>query len=181
MSQQIARYWRKFTQEQMINRGLGLLRIVYGIYWMYHASWKVPPDFGQIDNTGLWFWISQGAEYPTFDWYHAFLESFVLQNFTLVGYLVLLVESTIGLSLFLGVFTRLGTLLGVLVSINIMLTVASVPSETVWFYIALIGLHLLLGITRSGRFFGTDNRLAQRLSKLSVNGSPVAAFLLRFT
>ena len=30
-----------------------LVRLLVGIMWLYNAAWKVPPDFGQADNSGL--------------------------------------------------------------------------------------------------------------------------------
>ena len=177
----ILRYWDKITEKEIVRLGLGFLRLIYGAYWLYAASWKVPPDFGRTTNTGLWHWISQGVQHPTSSWYQSLLEQIVIPNFVTFGYLVLFVELVIGLSVFLGVLTRLGTALGVIMSANIMLTVASVPGETIWFYVALSGLHLLLGTTRSGRFWGLDARLAQSLARAAARGSPPAAALVRLT
>lgn len=172
--------WRP-PRSGIVSLGLGALRAIYGLYWLYAASWKVPPDFGQVTNTGLWHWISQGIQYPTHSWYQAFLEGLVIPNFRLVGYLVLLTELFIGLSLLLGAFTRLGAVVGILMSLNIMLTVVSVPGETVGFYVALIALHLLLSITRSGRNWGMDARLARKLAGKAANGNEMASFLVRLT
>lgn len=181
MSDRVIRYWNIISREGLSSLGLGLLRAVYGLYWLYAASWKVPPDFGQTTDTGLWYWVSQGIQYPTSASYQAFLEGVVVSNFTLFGYLILLTELTIGLSLLLGALTRLGTAVGTLVSVNIMLSVVNVPGETVWFYVALIGLHLILGITRSGRRWGLDTRLARRLAGATAGGNRWAALLVRFT
>ncbi|MFQ5857408.1 MAG: hypothetical protein ACE5LU_17515 [Anaerolineae bacterium] len=94
---------------------------------------------------------------------------------------MLLTELLIGLSLFLGAFTRLGTAIGTLMSVSIMLSVVEVPGETVWFYIALIGLHLLLGITSSGKTWELDVRLEQKLAGAAASDSQVAELLVRLT
>lgn len=174
-------YWDKVAGQQRVRLGLGLLRVVYGAYWLYAASWKVPPDFGRAAGTGLWRWISQGAQFPTLAWYHGLLEGLVIPHFAIFGYLVLLTELLIGLSLLLGALTRLGAAVGLFMSVNITLTVASVPGEMIWFYAALIGLHLLLGITRSGRFWGLDARLARELAGAATSGSRLASVLIRLT
>lgn len=181
ISERVFRYWDRVAGQPTFHLGLGLLRAVYGAYWLYAASWKVPPDFGQAAGTGLWRWISQGDQFPTFSWYHGFLESIIIPHFNAFGYLVLLTELLIGLSLFLGAFTRLGTAIGLFMSANITLTVTNVPGESIWFYVTLIGLHLLLGITRSGRFLGLDAGLARRLASAAANGSSVARLLVGLT
>ena len=173
--------WGTLSRQRGHALSLAALRIAYGLYWLRAAAWKVPPDFGQATDTGLWYWVRQEVAHPAFPWYRAFLEGFVVPNFTLVGYLVLFTECLIGLSLLLGLFTRLGTAIGALMSLNILLGVVGVPGETVWFYLALIGLHLLLGITRSGRTWGLDAHLAPRLERAAAQGSRAAAMLKRFT
>ncbi len=184
MPEDTLNHWNRIMDrldQRIVMHGLSLLRIAYGVYWLYAASWKVPPDFGQATDTGLWHWISQGVQHPTFSWYQGLLEQIIIPNFNSFGYLVLFTELLIGLSVFLGAFTRLGALLGLVMSLNIMLTVTNVPGEMVWFYVVLIGLHLLLGITRSGRFWGMDARIAPKLARAAANGSPAAALLIRLT
>ena len=180
-SERVFGFWDRVAGQPRLHLGLGLLRAVYGAYWLYAASWKVPPDFGRTAGTGLWRWISQGTQFPTFAWYHGLLEGVIIPHFATFGYLVLLTELLIGLSLFLGAFTRLGTAIGLFMSANITLTVANVPGETILFYAALIGLHLLLGITRSGRFWGLDAGLARRLAGAATSGSRLASVLIRLT
>ncbi|MFQ5342228.1 MAG: TQO small subunit DoxD [Anaerolineae bacterium] len=180
-SERVLSYWDRVAGQQTFHLGLGLLRAFYGVYWLYAASWKVPPDFGRVAGAGLWRWISEGAQFPTFSWYHGLLEGVIIPHFATLGYLVLLTELLIGFSLLLGAFTRLGTAIGLFMSVNITLTVANVPGETVLFYATLIGLHLLLGLTRSGRFWGLDARLARRLAGAATNGSRVARLLVRLT
>lgn len=180
-SERVLMYWDRIAGQPTFRLGLGLLRAVYGAYWLYAASWKVPPDFGRAAGAGLWRWISQGTQFPTFSWYHGLLEGVIIPHFATFGYLVLLTELLIGLSLLLGAFTRLGTTIGLFMSVNIALTVANVPGEMIWFYVALIGPHLLLGITRSGRFWGLDARLARGLAGAAANGSGAARLLVRLT
>ncbi len=181
ISNHVTKFWDRSAGQPPGRLALGLLRVVYGLYWLYAASWKVPPDFGRVSDTGLWHWISQGIQYPTLAWYRSLLEAIVVPNFTLFGYVVLLTELTIGLSLCLGAFTRLGAALGIVMSVNITLSVLNVPGEAAWFYAALIGLHLLLGITRSGRVWGVDARLAEKLAGAAAGGNRLAGWLVWLT
>lgn len=66
---------------------VGLLRIMYGILWLQQAKWKVPPDFGMKAGDGLWYWLNQAIQYPTWSVHHAFLTNVVLPHFILFGYL----------------------------------------------------------------------------------------------
>ncbi len=182
ISNYVTRFWDRIAgQPPSWQLALGLLRAAYGLYWLYAASWKVPPDFGRATDTGLWHWISQGIQYPTLAWYQSLLESLIIPNFTLFGYLVLLTELVIGLSLFLGAFTRLGAALGIAMSVNITLSVLNVPGEAAWFYAALISLHLLMGITRSGRVWGLDAHLAEKLAGAASGGNCLAGRLVWLT
>ncbi len=143
---------------------VGLLRIVYGLLWIQQAAWKVPPDFGRTAGDGLWYWLNQAVQHPTWSLHHAFLTSVVLPNFILFGYLTLFTELFIGLTLLLGLFSRLGALVGLAMSINITLSVLKVPHEWPWSYLMLIGYSLLFLSFRSGRSLGLDGFLSRWLS-----------------
>src|SRR5574337_2219473 len=98
-------------QESLLFRfTVGVLRIMYGILWLEQAKWKVPPDFGMKAGDGLWYWLNQAIQYPTWSVHHAFLTNVVLPNLILFGYVTLLTEAVIGLSLTFGLFARLGGL-----------------------------------------------------------------------
>ena len=153
-------------QESLLFRAtLGGLRIMYGILWLQQAMWKVPPDFGMKAGDGLWYWLNQAVQHPTWSVHHAFLTKVVLPNFVLFGYLTLLTEAFIGLSLTLGLFARLGGLVGFLMAINVTLSVLRVPNEWHWTYFMLIGYSLLFLSFPSGRSLGFDSVLLRWLEK----------------
>ncbi len=91
--------------------------------------WKVPPDFGMKAGDGLWYWLNQAIQHPTWSVHHAFLTNVVLPNFILFGYLTLLTEAFIGLSLTFGLFARLGGLVGCLMAINVTLSFSHGSSD----------------------------------------------------
>lgn len=156
---------------------VGVLRIMYGLLWLQQASWKVPPDFGQKAGDGLWFWLNQAVQHPTWSVHHAFLTKVVLPNFILFGYLTLLTEAFIGFTMFLGLFARLGALAGFLMSLNITLSVLRVPNEWVWTYLMLIGYSLLFLSMRPGRCLGLDGLLARWVGEAATRRGTVAKLL----
>jgi thiosulfate dehydrogenase [quinone] large subunit len=98
------------------------------------------------------------------------LTKVVLPNFILFGYLTLLTEAFIGLSLTLGLFARLGALIGFFMSINVTLSVLSVPNEWHWTYLMLIGYSLLFLSLRSGRSLGIDTLIHRWLARRPSRG-----------
>ncbi len=148
---------------------LGFLRIAYGILWLQQVSWKVPPDFGLIRKDGLYFWTSEMAKYSFLPPHRFFVESVVLPNFLLFAWLTLLTELFIGVSHLVGVVSRLGALLALAMSANLLVGLARHPAEWPWSYLMLLGYALLFLSGHPGRVMGLDGWLSRRLS------SPVLA------
>jgi len=81
-----------------------------------------------------------------------------IPHFTLFGWLLFLVELGIGLSLLLGLWTRLGALAGVVQATVIALLVVRAPGEWVWTYVLFITLGLVVALTPSGERLSIDAR-----------------------
>jgi thiosulfate dehydrogenase [quinone] large subunit len=141
---------------------IGLCRMIIGIMWLGSAFWKLPPDFGQTTNSGLWAWVQQAAQYPSLGLYGTLLEKVVIPHFTFFGYLLFVLELFTGLLLFLGLLTCLPSVLGVLMSLNLMVAMLAVPCECPWTYIFLVMFHLIFFITRAGRNWGLDQILLEK-------------------
>ena len=71
-------------------------------------------------------------------------------------------EVLIGVSLMLGLLTRLGAVLAVLMALNLWLGLYSAPGEWPWTYGFLIIIHLLFVVDPPGRSLGADVMLRQR-------------------
>jgi uncharacterized membrane protein YphA (DoxX/SURF4 family) len=138
-----------------VDVGLAALRIAVGAYWLYEQHWKLPPDFGLHAPRGLMFAFRESAAYPTIHLFGAFIQAVVIPHFHLFGWLLLLTETMIGLSLLLGAWTRIGALLGVLQAANLLVAQASTP-EGPWIYAALLVANLLVLVTPSGRAVSVD-------------------------
>ncbi len=157
---------------------LGLARILYGVLWWQQSKWKVPSDdFGRKSGGGLWYWVQQEIQYPTVNAYKDFLVNVLVPNWTFFGWLTLLTETFIAVTLILGLFTRLGSLVAIGMALNVTIGILGVPHEWGWTYTMLIMLPTLFLLTAAGRSFGLDAFLAPRLERAAERGSRVAGLM----
>jgi uncharacterized membrane protein YphA (DoxX/SURF4 family) len=152
-------------------RALAVGRIALGLYWLWEQHWKLPPEFGIHDARGLMFSFQSSIDHPTLGLYRTFLQDLVVPNFYLFGWLVFVTETSIGLSLSLGLLTRLGALVGTLQSINLLIAQAA-TEEGPWLYLGLIAANLAVLFTPSNRDLSLDRVLASKLGS-SSGGSGV--------
>jgi uncharacterized membrane protein YphA (DoxX/SURF4 family) len=151
--------WRR-DPGQRTPRNLGIwgLRMLMGTMWWQQTLWKIPPDFG-----GLRYWMEQEADHAAIVLQGTLVRDIVLPNLAVFGPLVYLVELMIGVSLLLGVFSRVGALLGLLMGLNLWLGLYSAPNEWPWTYMFLIMIQALFAIDPPGRALGADVLLRLRL------------------
>lgn len=121
---------------------LSVIRIVLGVFWLLQLTWKPPPGFG-CPSEGFCFWLDQEIQYPVIQLYANFVSTVIRPNVILFGWITTVVEVSIGILLVLGLFTRLGALVGTLWSINLLIGLANVPHEQGWYYAFLIMLNLV--------------------------------------
>jgi len=161
---------------------LALARIVYGVLWWQQSKWKVPSDdFGRKSGGGLWYWVQQEVQHPTVGAYKDFLVNVMIPHWTFFGYMTLITETFIGVTLILGVFTRLGALVAVGMAANITIGILSVPHEWVWTYVMLIMFAAVFLLTGAGRSIGVDAFLGPRLEQAGGRGNRVARLLAWLT
>jgi uncharacterized membrane protein YphA (DoxX/SURF4 family) len=86
----------------------------------------------------------------------------VLPNIQIFGPLVYATEFFIGVSLMLGIITRLGALLGLLMALNLWLGLYSAPNEWPWTYAFIVILQLWFLIDPADRSLGADALLRRR-------------------
>src|SRR5215475_10550121 len=154
---------------------LALCRILYGVLWWQQSRWKVPSDdFGRKSGGGLWYWVHQEIQYPTVAAYKDFLVNVMIPNWTFFGYMTLFTETFIAVTLFLGLFTRLGAFVAIGMAVNITLGILNVPHEWGWTYVMLILLPAIFLLTGAGRSFGVDSFLAPPLERAAAGGHPLA-------
>lgn len=116
-----------------------------------------------------------------------FVEHVVIQHFEVFGWLIFAAEAFIVVSLLAGVLSRLGALLSLLLSFQLMLGIAGASdfsiglNEWEWSYHLMILLSLVLVGAPAGRVFGLDALLRPRLFAAIANGNRLARLFLIFT
>ncbi len=91
---------------------LALARMALGLLWLASLRWKLPPNFEASGQTSLREWLELEVEHAAFGAYGDLIDAVVLPNFTFFAWLVFLTELVVGLSLLLGIGTRIAALVG---------------------------------------------------------------------
>ncbi len=136
------------------------------------------PTF-ELKGSGLCDWIGREIANPPFGLYHSFLVNIIGPNIRIVGFGVWLAEITVAILLFLGLFTRLGGLIGSLQGLNLLIGLWNVPGQWHSAYLMLFALNLMFLIIPAGRFLGADQFLLPRLMPASEQGNLLARLLAR--
>lgn len=155
-----------------------VLRLAVAYLWFNNLEWKVPPDFGQADRSGLWVFTHGAIEHPVLPAYSSLVESLIIPNFVPFAWGVFLAEIALTVFLALGLFTRGWALIGAAQSFVIFLTVGAQPHEWRWSYFLIIIAHLALFALAAGRFAGLDAWLRRRARGLQRRPGGVLRLLL---
>lgn len=131
-----------------------IMRIGVAFLWIQNVGWKSPPDFRHLRG-----YTEYAVDRPVFGPYAWLVEHVVLPNFTVFGWLTLLIESGLGAFLLVGLATRLWAAIGVGQSVVITMSALNAPHEWQWSYYLMILLHVALFVTAAGRSFGVDGVL----------------------
>lgn len=156
---------------------IGLTRIAVGVLWLANLEWKRPPDFGKNQMNGLYKYVDSAVRLPVFAPYSWFVEHVVVKQYTLFGWVTLLVESALAACLILGLYTRAAAAVGAVMSVNILLSVLHYDKsyEWPWSYYLMFAIHLLLIAAMAGRHWGLDGVLragaAKRRRAIQILGS----------
>ena len=131
--------------------------------WMQNVAWKIPPDFGQASESGLWEWANKAVDYPVFAPYTWAVQNVILPNFTFFGWLVLLMEAGLAAFLLIGFLTKFWAVVGLVQTLAITFSVLNAPHEWHWSYYLIFFVHLMLFVTAAGRSYGVDGLVRQRI------------------
>ena len=128
-----------------------IVRFIVGSMWWQQALWKYPTDLG-----GLRYWTEQMAQHSAFEAHGAFVQNFILPHFTPIGVGVFFVEIAIGISLMIGLLTRLSAFGGALFIGNLWIGLYRVDSEWPWSYALIIMILAIFSLEAYGRSLGCD-------------------------
>lgn len=139
---------------------LALLRFLVGVMWWQQSLWKVPPNYG-----GLIYWMKQMVAHAAIPAQGDFVGNVLIPNIAIVGPLVYAGEVAVAVSLMLGLLSRLGGLVGLLMALNLWLGEYSTPGEWPWTYFFLVLLQAWFVIDPPGRCLGADVLLGSRVGR----------------
>jgi uncharacterized membrane protein YphA (DoxX/SURF4 family) len=142
-----------------------LMRLFIGGLWWQQTLWKLPPTYTDSPDGvsgGLHYWIGEMVQHTAFDWQRAFVAHVVQPNFYLFAPQVYAIEVVIAISMLLGLFTKVGGVLGALMGINLWLGLYRAPYEWSWTYVFLILLQITFVVYAAGRSLGLDAVLNRR-------------------
>lgn len=111
------------------------------------------------------------------------VDGVIIPNIRVFGWLIWFAEASIFVLLLLGLFSRLGGLIALGVSAQLMLGLAGIPNpyEWEWGYNNMVVLSLMVFAFAPGRFFGVDALLIPRLKRMAEKGNRIARVLLLAT
>lgn len=136
--------------------GATILRIMLGFLWLWNINWKVPPDFGEAGKQGLYKFTAYAVSDPVFPPYSFVVEKLVLPNLAIFGWGVIVAETALAVLILSGAWIRAAALLGIGQSLAIGLSVAYAPNEWPWSYLLMLGAHIALLASSSGRYLAVD-------------------------
>ncbi len=163
----IVNWMRSTSQHTALHVWNWLSRLLIGCLWWQQSLWKMPPTYtDQPDGSGgLRYWVGQMADNAAFGLQGDFVKNVVQPHFNFFAPQVYFGEVFIALSLMLGLFTRLGGLLGALMALNLWLGLYRLDSEWPWTYFFLFVIQVMFLMYRSGRSLGADAILARRVEE----------------
>jgi uncharacterized membrane protein YphA (DoxX/SURF4 family) len=146
---------------------LALVRILTGLIWLIHGIPKfLNSDQFMPPNGFMASYIQQGIARSTGP-YHDFLVGVVQPNINLFAELARLGEVCVGLSLMLGLFSRIGGLFGIVLTLNYMSARGGLDTFNAWSSLdaCLMLLSAISLVLPTGRVFGVDSLFARRRAR----------------
>lgn len=153
-------------------RSLAALRVLVGLWFLKSLFTKVTIvlAWGFLPvpaATGRWIAVmpkllEKYAAANPIGWYRGFLLDTVIPHSHVFAHLTALGEVAVGLSLTLGLLTRVGACFGALQVIFYGLAVEHMSSGQQGFHVMLFGMMLTFLLSRAGRAYGVDAWLIER-------------------
>ena len=151
-------------------KGIGLLRILFGVVWGIDAWFKWQPDF--INNFTTYLSGAQADQpSPIHHWIGFWVNTIGIDP-TVFAYLVAIGETAIAVALIVGAFSNLTALIGVVLSVVIWTTAEGfggpyhAGSTDIGAAIIYVLVFAGLFLSSAGMFYGVDRWLTAKLGRL---------------
>jgi hypothetical protein len=152
-----------------------------GIQSFYAANRELRALEANLDDTGVpEIFLNLSALRQFNGWV---VDNIIIPNISWTGWLIWLAELSIVILVGLGLFSRLGGLIGLGVSAQLYVGLAGIPLpfEWEWVYLNMMIVSIAVIATAPGRFFGIDAILIPRLKQMAEKGNPVGRIGLLLT
>ena len=148
----------KLPSSRVYSGWLALVRFLTGVIWLIHGVPKFLNSAQFMPPTGVFATYLQNGVAKTTGPYHDFLVNTVTPNAALFAELVRFGEVCVGISLLLGLFSRLGGLVGILLPLNYLAARGGLGTLSEWSSIdgCLMLLSALSFVLPTGRVAGLD-------------------------
>lgn len=145
-------------------------RLVVGCMWWQQTLWKLPPSYtdhpeAPFGETGLAHWMITLGKSAAVPLQADFVNQIVLPHFYLFAPAVYALEVLTAASLILGLFVRLGGVVGALQILNLWLGLYNAPGEWPWTYVFLLLLMTIFALHHYGRSLGIDAIIVYRIKQ----------------
>ena len=155
-----------------LSRTIALVRIATSVFFLFFGQYKIAgPGFA---HGGFQEYLHGYIVGSAVGFYRPLLAHVILPNAVFLGYLVGALEMFIGLSLLLGLWVRVASVLGAFYMLNLTLATWWDPGHGVpfWRYfgneldhLPLLFLFLIFFAADAGRQWGLDGRLRSRVMR----------------
>ncbi len=136
---------------------LALIRVIVSILFLATAIETAPwANFGWFQDL-----ISNMVRYPVNGLLSSFLTNVVQPQIAVFGWLHFLFNLFLGISLFMGFFSRFWSVLGFFWSLALFVLRSANPNWWIWSDIMLVGIFFMFWTMKAGRCFGIDQKLSE--------------------
>ncbi len=142
---------------------LALVRIFVGYVWLNAAFEKIAS--GNF-VAGMGKTLAAFASKNPYGWDQAFLNQVAIPNATLFGTLTMYGELLVGLALLLGIFSEVGAIAGLFMSLNFYFAAGWTGVSTETLNLVLAGVQVILLLSGAGKVLSVEQAVYDRLPKL---------------
>jgi hypothetical protein len=199
---------RRVFDRRVATWPLRVASVLIGIIWLTNLGWRLPwNDFvlpGEpvngvevnsqvtglqpgpyVDNgRGLYHWLTLMAQFGNNGPIRTFgdaVKNVVLPNWRLFGWISFFLEGAIAFSLILGLLSRVGGFLSLVLGIILYLGVGQVPGQWTWSFVMLATFGFIFMFTGPGRFLGLDQLIRPKLREMMGMGRDGVKWLYMLT
>lgn len=142
---------------------LALVRIFIGYIWLESAIGKIQ---GGTFVDGLAKTLTNFAAKNPIPWQVDFLNNVAIPNATLFGTVTMYGELLVGLALFLGVFSQVGALGGLIMNVAFYFAAGHTSASTETVNLVMAGVQVVLLLSGAGKVLSIEQLVYDRLPKL---------------